>query len=55
MAKPIRATPCLRGEDARRFLREMVAFDKKPISKVDKAIVARIKANEALFRSALGL
>ncbi len=30
MAKPIRATPTLRGEDARRFMREVLEEQKKP-------------------------
>jgi len=30
MAKPIRATPVLRGEDARRFLRDMISEQKNP-------------------------
>jgi len=54
MAKPIRATPTLYGADAVRFVREMQAFDRKPISKVDRAVVARIKANKAFFKAALG-
>ena len=54
LAKPIRATPTLYGADAVKFVREMRAFDRKPISKVDKAMAVRIKANKAFFRSALG-
>ena len=30
MAKPIRATPTLRGEDARRFMREVLEEQKNP-------------------------
>ena len=30
MAKPIRATPALRGEDARRFIREVLEEQKNP-------------------------
>ncbi|MFH1065662.1 MAG: hypothetical protein V1734_04125 [Nanoarchaeota archaeon] len=30
MAKPILATPTLRGEDARRFVREMLKEQKNP-------------------------
>ena len=30
MAKPIRATPTLRGEDARRFIIEVLEEQKKP-------------------------
>lgn len=30
MAKPIRATPTLRGEEARRFMREVLEEQKNP-------------------------
>mgnify|MGYP001570967877 CR=1 FL=1 len=30
MAKPIRATPTLRGEDARRFVQEVIEEQRKP-------------------------
>ena len=30
MAKPIRATPTLRGEDARRFIREVLEEQRNP-------------------------
>jgi hypothetical protein len=30
MAKPIRATPVLRGKDAKRFLEEMIKEEKNP-------------------------
>ncbi len=30
MAKPIRATPTLRGEDARRFMREVLEEQRNP-------------------------
>ncbi len=30
MAKPIRATPTLRGEDARRFVRNMIKEETNP-------------------------
>ena len=30
MAKPIRATPTLRGDDARRFVRNMIKEEKSP-------------------------
>lgn len=30
MAKPIRATPVLRGEDAKQFLRKMIAEQEHP-------------------------
>ncbi len=49
MAKPIRATPELRGQEAVDFIKKMHAFDKSPISKVDKKIAAEIRKNEKFF------
>ncbi len=47
MAKPIRATPTLRGEDARRFMREVLEEQKRP-SKARVELLreaARVKFN----------
>jgi len=44
MAKPIRATPTLRGEDAVRFIRNMIKEERRPNQK-------RI----ALIKQALGI
>ncbi|HLC36827.1 MAG TPA: hypothetical protein VJK05_04450 [archaeon] len=46
MAKPIRATPVLRGKEADEFIRKMIEFEKSPISAVDKKIASRIKKNK---------
>jgi hypothetical protein len=42
MAKPIRATPTLRGEDAKRFITQMLKEERHPSKKRIKLI------NEAL-------
>ena len=49
MAKPIRANPELRGEDAVRFAERMYQADRNPISKTDKAIAKRILKNWKTF------
>ena len=53
MAKPIRATPELRGEEAVRFIIKMHRFEKAPISNIDKAILERVKGKAGYFDSAL--
>ena len=46
MAKPIRATPTLRGEDARRFIENMLKESKHP----SKDRVATIKKAKEEFK-----
>ncbi len=43
MAKPIRPTPTLRGEDARRFIRDMIKEEKRPDPKRLKFIDESLK------------
>ena len=47
MAKPIRATPTLRGEDARRFIREVLEEQKNPSKERVKVLreAAKVKFN----------
>lgn len=54
MAKPIRATPVLRGKDAIRFIEEMHRVEREPISKVDRETLKRLKKNAAFFESYFG-
>lgn len=53
MAKPIRATPTLRGEDAERFVQEMVKRENTPISGRDKVLYANVNKNRKYFESFL--
>ena len=38
MAKPIRATPTLRGEEAEKFIKQMIKRENSPISNIDKVL-----------------
>ena len=53
MAKPIRATPELRGKEAIRFIERMHRFEKEPISKIDKDFLKRLKEKTPYFESFL--
>jgi len=53
MAKPIRATPELRGEEAAKFIARMHRFEKAPITNIDKGILARVRSKAAYFDSFL--
>ena len=53
MAKPIRATPTLRGEDAEIFVREMIKRENAPISNIDKILYAHVNKNRKYFESFL--
>jgi len=53
MAKPIRATPTLRGEEAKLFLRLMENREKSPISVLDKKLYANVKKHKEYFESFL--
>lgn len=51
MAKPIRATPTLRGEEAEKFIKQMIKREKSPISNIDKMLYANINKNRKYFES----
>ncbi len=53
MAKPIRATPTLRGEEAEHFVREMIKRENSPISAADRALYANVNRNRKYFESFL--
>jgi len=53
MAKLIRATPTLRGKDAKRFVEMMIKKENSPISKIDKKLYADINKNRKYFESFL--
>ncbi|MFA5887375.1 MAG: hypothetical protein WC852_01550 [Candidatus Nanoarchaeia archaeon] len=53
MAKPIRATPTLRGEEAERFVKLMIKRETSVISKADKALYADIDKNRHYLESFL--
>lgn len=53
MVKPIRATPTLRGEDAQRFVQEMIKRENSPISTMDKVLYAHVNKNRKYFESFL--
>lgn len=50
MAKPIRATPELKGEDADNFLRKMILVEKSPITKQDRELIKEIESNSQFFK-----
>ena len=53
MAKPIRATPTLRGEEAERFVQEMIKRENSPMSNIDKVLYASINKKRKYFESFL--
>ncbi len=53
MAKPIRATPTLKGEEARQFVEMMIKREKSPISKIDKTLYGQVNKNRKFFESFL--
>jgi len=53
MAKPISATPTLRGEDAKQFVVSMLKRENSPISNIDKKFYEDIAKNRAYFESFL--
>ena len=53
MAKPIRATPTLRGEEARKFLKLMEKRESSPMSKLDKKLYANVEKHRDYFESFL--
>ena len=44
MAKPIRATPALRGKEADEFLRKMHERETAPITEEDRKLAKRLEA-----------
>lgn len=54
MAKPIRATPVLRGKDANRFIRRMHEVETQPMTELDKKIRDRVEKNSNFFESFFG-
>lgn len=53
MAKPIRTTPTLRGEEAKKFLKLMEKRENSPISAIDKKLYASVKKHREYFESFL--
>jgi len=50
MAKPIRATPELKGEEANEFLRKMINLERNRITDVDKQLLKDIEMNSQFFQ-----
>ncbi|HLC74703.1 MAG TPA: hypothetical protein VJH88_02500 [Candidatus Nanoarchaeia archaeon] len=53
MAKPIRATPTLRGEEAELFVQKMLKREASPLSAIDRLLYADINKNRKHFESFL--
>ena len=53
MAKPIRATPTLRGKEAKKFLELMAKREKSPMSEIDKILYANVDKHRKYFESFL--
>ena len=53
MAKPIRATPTLRGGEAKKFLKLMDKRENSPMSKIDKKLYANVEKHREYFESFL--
>jgi hypothetical protein len=51
MAKPIRATPKLRGEDANKFVNRMIIIETSRITERDKELAKQIKSNSKFFKA----
>ncbi len=49
MAKPIRATPALRGKEAEKFVKLMIKRETTAIPKADKMLYADIEKNRHYF------
>jgi len=50
MAKPIRSTPKLSGNDASDFIRKMICLERTKISNKDKELVEQVKKNSIFFK-----
>ena len=50
MAKPIRRTPVLRGDDAKRFVKKMIDTEKRAnqgkLTKVEKEVIKMFKCDD---------
>ena len=53
MAKPIRATPTLRGDEAKKFVELMIKREKSPTPKTDRILYNDINKNRKYFESFL--
>ena len=53
MAKPIRATPTLRGDEAKKFVELMIQRENSPMSKIDRMLYNDINKNRKYFESFL--
>ncbi len=53
MAKPIRATPTLRGKEAKQFLERMAKRERSPLSETDKRLYASVDKHRKYFESFL--
>ena len=53
MAKPIRATPTLRGKEATHFLEQMKKRETSPLSEIDKRLYANVDKHRKYFESFL--
>lgn len=53
MAKPIRATPTLRGEEAKKFLKLMEKRENSSMSEIDKKLYANVEKHREYFESFL--
>ncbi len=53
MAKLIRATPALKGKEARVFLELMAKREKSPLSETDKRLYANVNKHRKYFESFL--
>lgn len=49
MAKPIKSTPELSGEDANKFLRKMISVERSRVTLKQKEFAQEIKNNMALL------
>ena len=53
MAKPIQATPALKGEEARKFVELMTKRENSPMSEIDKKLYADVEKHREYFESFL--
>ena len=49
MAKPIQATPALKGEEARKFIELMTKRENSPMSEIDKKLYADVEKHKEYF------
>lgn len=53
MAKPIRATPTLRGTEAKEFVELMIQRENLPVSAIDRSLYKDVEKNRRYFESFL--